>query len=130
MSCFKIPNSVYDDLAGMVRSFWWGENNGVNKTAWLSWEKMCRLKADGRVGFRALKAFNISLLAKQGWPLQTFPNSLFHRVFKAKYFPGHDFINASLRSAPSFAWRSLLSGQQVVKVGCRWLICNGESASV
>lgn len=57
-------------------------------------------------------------------------NSLFHRVFKAKYFLGNDFIDASLGSAPSFTWRSLLSAQQVVKAGFHFLIGNGESVSV
>lgn len=130
LSCFKLPNSICDDLAGMVRKFWWGQNNGVNKTGWLSWEKMCRPKQEGGMGFRDLKAFNIDLLAKQGWRLQTCPNSLFYRVFKAKYFPNHEFIDANIGGAPSFAWRSLMAVQKVVKSGCHWLIGNGESASV
>lgn len=32
MSCFKILDSICDNLASMVRSFWRGQNNGVNKT--------------------------------------------------------------------------------------------------
>jgi len=56
---------------------------------------MCAPKKEGGIGFRDLKAFNIALLAKQGWQLQTCPNSLFHWVYKAKYFPYGDFLNAS-----------------------------------
>ena len=51
MSCFKIPYSICDELVGMVRSFWWGQNNEVNKMAWLSWENMCRPKVEGGMGF-------------------------------------------------------------------------------
>ncbi|XP_023891658.1 uncharacterized protein LOC112003691 [Quercus suber] len=36
MSCFKLPDSLCDELAGIVRKFWWGQNNGVDKMAWLS----------------------------------------------------------------------------------------------
>ena len=64
LSCFKLPNSLCDELVGMVHKFWWGQNNGVDKMAWLSWEKMCIPKETGGMGFRDLKAFNLALLAK------------------------------------------------------------------
>ena len=45
-------------------------------------------------GFRVLRAFNLALLAKQGWWLQQNSNSLFYQVFKNKYFPDTSFVNA------------------------------------
>ncbi|XP_030964645.1 uncharacterized protein LOC115985893 [Quercus lobata] len=114
MSCFKLPDSLCDELAGMVRKFWWGQNNGADKMAWLSWEKMCTPKEAGGMGFRDLKAFNLALLAKQGWWLQTCTGSLFYRVFQAKYFPDRDFLSATLGTKPSYAWRSIFAAQQIV----------------
>ena len=64
---------------------------------------MCTPKKDGGLGFRDLRAFNKAPLAKQGWRLQTNTHSLLHRVFKARYFPGHDFLNAELGRKPSYA---------------------------
>ena len=130
MSCFKLPDSLCNELAWMVRKFWWGQNNGVDKMAWLSWEKMCTPKECGGMGFRDLKAFNLALLAKQGWRLQTCTNSLFYYVFRAKYFPHGDFLSASLGTKPSHAWRSIFSTQQIVKKGSRWRIGNGEKVRV
>ena len=52
------------------------------------------------MGFRDLKSFNKALLTKQGWRLQTNAQSLFSRVFKAKYFPDSEFIEASLGKTP------------------------------
>ena len=66
MSVFKLLDSLCDKMTSMVRKFWWGQKEGRNKMTWLSWEKMCAPKKDGGLGFRDLKAFNISLLAKQG----------------------------------------------------------------
>ena len=114
----------------MVRKFWWGQNNGVDKMAWLSWEKMCTPKECGGMGFKDLKTFNLALLAKQGWRLQTCTNSLFHYVFLAKYFPHGDFLFASLGTKLSYAWRSIFSAQQIVKKGSRWRIGNGEKVRV
>ena len=47
------------------------------KLAWLSWDKMCLLKEKGGLGLRDLKSFNLALLAKQGWQLQTNSTLLF-----------------------------------------------------
>ena len=65
--------------------------DGKTKMTWLSWDKVCTLK-EGGLGFRDLKAFNLALLAKQGWRLQTNMSSLAHRVLKAHYFPDSDFL--------------------------------------
>ena len=54
--------------------------------AWLSWDKICVPKREGGLDFRNLKAFNLALLVKQGWRLQTNTNSLEYRVLKARYF--------------------------------------------
>ena len=90
------------------------------KLVWMSWEKMCLPKEKGGMGFRDLKLFNLALLAKQGWRLQMNTSSLFYRVYKAKYFPRCDFLEASLGRQPSFAWRSIWGAQDVVKRGLRW----------
>ena len=66
MSVFKLPNSLCDELAGMIRKFWWGQKEGENKMAWLSWDKMCTPKEKRGLGFRDLKAFNLALLANIG----------------------------------------------------------------
>ena len=103
MGVFKLPDTFCDDMTRIVRSFWWGQSNGKNKMAWLSWEKMCSPKEKGGLGFRDLKAFNLALLAKQGWRLQNNHGSLVHHVFQARYFPGTDFLHAELGSKPSYA---------------------------
>ena len=91
MSVFKLPSALCDEMTRMVRKFWWGQANKRNKMAWLSWDKMCLPKEEGGLGFHDLKAFNLALLAKQGWHLQTKTNSLVHKVFKA-HFPNGDFL--------------------------------------
>ena len=64
MSCFKLPDTLCEELTEMVRQFWWGQVKEEKKLAWRSWEKMCPLKEKGGMGFRDLKKFNLALLAK------------------------------------------------------------------
>ena len=68
--------------------------------AWLSWDKLCEPKERVGMGFKRLQQFNLALLAKQGWRLQTCQNSLLYRVLKAKYFPSCDFLMRPLEITP------------------------------
>ena len=130
MSCFKIPDALCKELNSMVRNFWWGQKENERKMAWISWEKMCQRKAEGRLGFRDLKAFNLALLAKQGWRIIQNPNSLLHRVLKAKYFKSTSFLEAQVGNSPSYTWRSLMEAKSVVERGMRWNIGNGRSVDI
>ena len=78
--------------------------------AWISWEKLCIPKSEGGMGFKDLKAFNLTLLAKQGWWIQQNPSSITHKILKAKYSARSTFMEANLGRRPSYVWRSLLAG--------------------
>ena len=130
ISCFKIPDSLCDEITSLIRNFLWGQRKKERRTAWISWEKLCAHKASGGMGFKQLKQFNLALLAKQGWRLQSGRESLLHKVFKARYFPNCDFVHAGMGSSPSFAWRSLMAVQEVVKKGARWQVGNGQDIRI
>ena len=130
MSVFKPPDTLCDEMTSMVHSFWWGQTNRRNKMAWLAWDKVSVPKSDASLGFRNLKTFYLALLAKQGWRLQTNTHSLVHRVLKARFFPNSDFLHAKLGSKSSFAWRSIMVAQDMVKAGSRWQVGNGSSVQI
>ncbi|GAV59986.1 hypothetical protein CFOL_v3_03517, partial [Cephalotus follicularis] len=64
MSVFQLPYSLCTELNSMVSNFWRGQQSGENKIHWISWNKLCRPKLKGYLGFRNLKAVNIAMLAK------------------------------------------------------------------
>ena len=64
---------------------------------------MCNPKARGGLGFRNLKAFNLTILAKRVWRILNNPSSLLARVIKARYFPTGNLLNAKLGSSPSYS---------------------------
>ena len=108
MSCFKLPDALCEELTSMIKNFWWGQKGNEKKIPWLSLEKLCEPKHNGGMGFKKLQQFNLALLAKQGWRLQTNHDSLVYWVLKAKHFPRCDFVEASLENNPSFTWRSIM----------------------
>ena len=87
-------------------------------------------KACGGMGFKILKRFYFTLLAKQGWRLQLAQDSLVFWVLKAKYFPRCDFIHASLGHNWSYTWRSIMVVQELVKEGMMWRVGNGRDVKV
>ena len=82
------------------------------------------------MGFKLLKEFNLALLARQGWKLQTETNSLAYKVLKAKYFPDCEFVEATVERRPSYLWRSIMAAQHIVRSGARWQVGNGQKIRV
>ncbi|KAL0329501.1 UNVERIFIED_CONTAM: putative mitochondrial protein [Sesamum radiatum] len=83
MSCFKLPRTLLQEFQALAANFFWHDGDR-RRIHWLAWDKMCRSKLEGGLGFRNLEAFNLALLAKQLWRLLSRPESLVCRVLKAK----------------------------------------------
>ena len=75
---------------------------------------MTKSKAVGGMGFRDLAMFNDSLLAKQAWWLLHDQNTLFYKVFKARFFPNTTIMKAKDSRLGSYALRSILIGRDVI----------------
>ena len=80
--------------------------------------KNVQIKARRRYVFRDIQAFNIAMLAKQGWRMLSNPSSLMAHLYKVNYYPNGDVLNASLGS-PSYAYKSIHKSLEVIKQGTR-----------
>ncbi|KAM6566494.1 hypothetical protein CsatA_025622 [Cannabis sativa] len=70
------------------------------------------------------------MLAKQAWRIFTSPDSLVARLFQAKYFKRNDFLHAAIGHSPSFCWRSILWGRELLLKGLSWKIGDGTSINI
>ena len=104
MSMFKISKKICDDINSMLAKYWWGQTRNEKKIHWIKWEKLCKSKEKEGMGFIDIHAFNLAVLAKQAWRLNQDTQSLFFRVYKARYFPNCSFMKAALGHNPSFVW--------------------------
>jgi hypothetical protein len=86
MSCFWFSKKQCKNLRAVSSNFWWGDTQEQRKVHWVAWDKMCKRKDQGGLGFRDYECFNQAFLAKQGWRLLTDPDSLCAKVLKARYF--------------------------------------------
>ena len=78
------------------------------------------------MGFRNLQAFNLTMLANQGWRLLSNPQSLIARIYKARYYPNGDVLNSKFGCNPSYAWHSIFQALEVIRKGTRWRVGNGQ----
>ncbi|KAK7818417.1 putative ribonuclease h protein [Quercus suber] len=58
------------------------------------------------------------------------PDSLCHRVFKARFFPNCSILEASNSASGSYAWKSILSARSVVRKGVVWRIGDGKTVCI
>ncbi|XP_074278031.1 uncharacterized protein LOC141601635 [Silene latifolia] len=80
---------IIEELHMLMAKFWWGTTKGKRKIQGWRWDKLCRPKARGGMGFRDLRVFNQALLAKQVWRLMTNLESLAGRLIKARWRVGN-----------------------------------------
>ena len=99
------------------------------KIYWKSWDKLTVSKKGG-MGFRDLRAFNLALLAKQGWRMVQCKDSLLYKCFKARCFPRSSFLDAKVSPNCSYVWRSLMDAQPILLFGHCWRVGNGLSINV
>ncbi|KAH9779368.1 reverse transcriptase domain-containing protein [Citrus sinensis] len=131
MNIFLLPKELCRELEKMMNSFWWGrKKNGSGGINWMTWERMCKPKTHGGIGFKRLHLFNVAMLGNQDWCLLTNPNALATRLFKARYFPTSSFVEALLGSNPSFFWRSILVAQPAILRGSRIQIRGGQQTII
>ncbi|KAG7532893.1 Endonuclease/exonuclease/phosphatase [Arabidopsis thaliana x Arabidopsis arenosa] len=130
MTCFKLPILLCKKLTAVMMDFWWNNLQNARKIHWVGWQRLTLPKLQGGIGFKDLQCFNQALLAKQAWRLVHEKDSLFFKVFKSRYFLNCDFLNATKGTRPSYAWRSILFGRELLQAGLRTVIGNGKQTYV
>ena len=66
------------------------------------------------------------LLGKRVWRLLHNTDSLFYKVFKAKYFPNGSIMDEDVKGGGSYAWQSILKVREVINLGSIWQIGDGK----
>ena len=131
MGCFKMSSGLCHDIEAIIKK---KKNLGAagsrRKIHWIKWSMLTKSKLARGMGFRDLALFNDSLLAKQVWRLLHNKDTLFYRIFKARFFPHCSFMETKESASASYAWKSILKGREVIKMGSRFRVGNGKNIKI
>ena len=113
-SCFKLPKGLIKELEVLISKFWWGHNRDSRKVHWVKWERLCKAKEVGGMGFKEIEKFNETLLAKQVWRMINNSDSLCYRVFRARFFPNCSILKAKDSIIRFYVWKSIIRARDVI----------------
>lgn len=130
MSVFQLPKELIARLTSAIVEYWWSSGDKKRKIPWVAWQKLVKPKEQGGMGFHDIGRFNQALLGKQAWRIWSRPESLVARVLQGRYFAKSSFLECSTGTRPSFAWRSIIHGRELMKKGLYRHIGNGAQSNV
>lgn len=84
MSYCGVTAAVLDSIEKMYRDFLWGDTAEHRRLHLVSWEKICKRKEEGGLGFRCLKPWRTYLLARNLGRALSQPSSIWAQVVRAK----------------------------------------------
>lgn len=130
MSCFLLPVSLCQRIQTALTRFWWDNDSGSKKMAWIAWSTLTRPKDQGGLEFRDIQSFNEAYLAKLSWWIINNQDSLLGRTLIGKYCLTEDFLTVSAKSAISHGWRGILVGRDIILNNSGWEVGNGLSINI
>lgn len=74
ISMFLLPKRISDGIEKAINRYWWRSSmdcdSGIH---WPKWGRLACSKEAGGLGFRIVRDFKITMLAKQGWKFMNQP---------------------------------------------------------
>ena len=125
-ACFSVLESICDKRDATIRNFQWGHDSGTRKVHLVGWDKICKAKEKGGLGFKKFSTLNQAMLAKQYWRIQNRPESLLLRTYRAKYFPRNSLKDYKPKPQNSWTWRSITKSKCADLQQGRWLVRSGQ----
>jgi exonuclease III len=130
-SVLAAPRSVLNTIRSLQRNFLWHGLNKDKKIALVSWETICKPKAQGGLGIRDPSTMNRVLSAKIWWRWLKNPTDLWAKLWRKKYASNtaeNNLIRWNGDTTGSLIWTAAKQNRQLVTQHAFWEIGNGETA--
>ena len=95
----------------------------------ITWDGVCMLKSNGRIGLRKMDVINKEFQRKHAWKILTNVDSICVRIMRTKYLKNQDFLLYSIRQTYSPIWNSIMNCRQLLRKGMIWKASEGNEIS-
>ena len=130
MSCFKLPNGLCHDIEALVRKFYGGQRGESQKVHWTKWADLCKLKAQGGMGFKIFQGSTMPSSPNKLSTFYTIKPHYFIEFSRPSFFQNYTIMEATNPSSASYMWKSIIKGREVIKRGAVWRIGDGRSTTI
>lgn len=119
-----IPNyamstsAFYPKCVSNWMKFWWKPKETEGSfVAWKSWDKLCKPKCEGGLGFKKAKLVNLALLANLAWLVGSNRDCLCMKILRAEYKVRSDWIHNEPPKTASPIWKAIESAKKIIVKG-------------
>lgn len=105
---FCLPSSAIREIDKLCRQFLWGDKDGKRKFYNVGWEKICRPKRLGGLGFREGILWNKIIVGRFIWAIEFKHDSLWLKWIHCIYPKNRNFWSIKASGNVSWYWKKLL----------------------
>lgn len=87
----------------------------MRKLHLINWYRKCSNKSIGGLGIRNMQVMNKAFLAKLAWRINNGNSWLILETLVKKYCTGENFLQIEGKPGDSWAWKSILTGKELLK---------------
>lgn len=127
MQSFLLPKSILLNLNRTYRNFFWNKDNANTSPNLIGWDRICKPKSAGGLGFRKASINNQALQMKLLWWIIKEDNNLWVQLVCKRYIKDKSLFSIKSSKSASWQWRNLMSLRYSFKKGLRWQLGDGWS---
>ena len=116
-------------LFQLLKIFLWNATDKSHYLSRIGWDNVSEPIHMGGLGFRNIRNWNITFMAKLAWSIIKDENKLWIRIIKSKYLKKVFFINYSHKNGNSPLWSDIRKGREL-HVGLIHRIANVNDTSL
>ena len=110
-----------------MRSFLWTGGTGKRKYHLVKWKLICKPRSKRGLGVKNLSLFNISLMCKWWWKLET-GDGPWQSFMKKKYLSDATVFGVSQKRKDSAFWTDMLAVKDIYLCGRKMVVTNAYNA--